>query len=281
MSFINKTMHLAKILFLLAAVHLLAAQTTYTNFFSTRTSPRSFSYRPNYDLGRLNQNYILEITIQMPGYAGSSFSTFPPFYNSQLRVEDRLSGSTLVSCTRQPASSSQVLYRCIIPTTQEYILRFVYPNVPSLSSPTLEYFKLVLSYYDPNDSSNMQTYRSVDIFRDRITRLIYINSNSPSRLYLFTLDQANSAASPTRTMKLYKMASSTSNNFFAAGGNPNLLNSGYLSGSKVVHNISLTLGYYILEVRFDDGFSNVGFTYQSDSYPCPYDTSFDDRFKNF
>ena len=52
-------MHLAKILLLLAAVHLLAAQTTYSNFFSTRTNPRSFSYRPNYDLGRLNQNYVL------------------------------------------------------------------------------------------------------------------------------------------------------------------------------------------------------------------------------
>ena len=80
------------------------------------------------------------------------------------------------------------------------------------------------------------------------------------------------------------MASQKWNNFYSAGANPNLLTGGILSPSQILtHDVTLTeTGFYILLFKFPSVFVNVRYSYQSNNYACPYDTSFyTDRHKNF
>ena len=131
-------------------------------------------------------------------------------------------------------SPDSYIYTCPIPTTQDYVLRFINPGQPNPASPTLEAFNLILTYYDPNGdlspgNSNVQIVKYISVFRDQITKLIYIGA---AGTYRFTLDQVDVLGSASRKIELYKVASQMGSNFFSAGANPNLLTGGTLSPSQ-------------------------------------------------
>ena len=267
-------------------VSLATGQTTYSDSFSTTTNTYTSAYFSIYIKQTLTQGKVMEIKVHFPGYAGISDATFPPIYGTNIRLEDTLTGLTLVPCTMTTNSPDSYIYTCPIPTTQDYVLRFINPGQPNPASPTLETFNLILTYYDPNGdlspgNSNVKILKRIDVFRNQLTKLIYIGAPGT---YRFTLNQVDVLGSASRKIELYKVASQMGNNFFSAGANPNLLTGGTLSPSQLLtHDVALTeIGFYILLFKFPNGFVNVGYSYQSNNYVCPHDTNFYfDRYKIF
>ena len=119
-------------------------------------------------------------------------------------------------------------------------------------------------YYLTLSKNGVQLGKLVGVLRFHTRRLIKLdNSNN--------LVVSWNSTSNNPTFKLYP--STYSNNFFSLG---TPISSSSSSSTSITYS-NLPPGYYTLELLIGSQ-SNVLYTYQSDTYPCPYDPAYDDFF---
>lgn len=285
------------ILFILVALSLLlsAAQAQVSSFTTTFDTVRR--YNPQYTLGYILAGYTLNVNITVPGLGGPNAI---PANNLGFLVETDSFPATSVNCTANCSSSSECTYTCPILKSQSYRMNVTVYNLPAdtagFSPRVLQFYQLSAGTYLTSaggpSSGITSILKTSDAFRDRVARLVYVDSAQTLNFSLYpvypnsptpNLNQAN--------LHLFKVSSITGfNNVYDITDSAEIFTNPLVS-QQSYSNVSLVLqysiknldrGYYVLVASYVP--TNVNFirmTFQTSKYTCPFSKDFPDSNLNF
>lgn len=167
---------LGKFIILAVLLAVLKGQSTYNPTFNTYTR-----YSPYYSLGYILGGNSIQITLNTPETGGLHAL---PMNSITFVLEPESSSVTAPTCTSVCSSTTTCVYNCIIIDSQRYRLNSTKTNTPSDanggSSSVLQYYTITAVSYLTSAGAPTTTspvlLKGVETFRDRITRLIYIDS---------------------------------------------------------------------------------------------------------
>lgn len=140
-------------------------------------------------------------------------------------------------------------------------------------------------------------YKSTEVFRDKVTKLIYIQSKQKLSFSLWPVPN-NGGSANTAIANIYLFSANDvkdSGSTYVMSGTNYFVNPAFFSETtwtpanrKLTYDQSaptstsyLPAGFYVLTVTFVTQQNPVRVTFDSETYTCPFDSTFLDYFKNF
>ena len=281
-----------------------ACLNTYTSTFSTNQfvtvgatiSPRSFQAYPMYPLGQLTAGMTLRFVFDVPNQTSLPLANLTMYMHVGQSTHLRRPTSDFSNslCTGDPSYNGMHCEFTYLVQVTDYHAIEVRDFITVAGSQFVQHFTMYVTYFNSSlpqsvGNTNVQTLLNiVDIFRTRIYRVVYLSSPSTYKVTLhpFTTGQTSKA------VRLFPITYGQPNAWPYTRTNQFTGSALTFDGPSEVATYDtslqtssvLTAGYYLLEVQFDANVHQVAsayFTWQSDSYACPYQPSFNDFYSTF
>jgi len=221
--------------------------------YSFSAAANSTSQQPSYSLGYINQDSTATIILSMPFGGSTSSVTLSIMDSTNTNVVQALSACSGTPCTvNWRATTSGQFYLKAAPASLSYS-RFI-------------------TYYIIATVDNRIALRVTDVLRANIVKIFY---SLQAQTATFTLTPVADTA--TAYISLYSLTSANAQSP-SSGGPVSLTTT--TSGSIASYEATLARGYYAIVVTMVT-VATARVTIQSDSYPCPYASSYSDIYNVF
>lgn len=266
------------------------SQTTYVYNFDTI---RRFA--PSYNLG-----YILSgttIMLNLTTNANTVNFAATPFV---LESDDWLSATSAPTTSIPPTTTTCAATptACVVTfnvgTSGIYRLNITnYLNTPLGNQ--MQLFQMQVSSYlttsggPSNSTATISTLLKLsETFRDRVAKLIYLDSAQQATFTLYPVESADDSAGNDQLL-LYNVSTiSDGGALYTLVATPVTLAKTYATKTQTYSTTSstpLSQGYYVLAVKYapSNGLVQnfIRLTFPSNSYSCPFNNQFPDYYKNF
>lgn len=166
-------------------------------------------YKTQFSLGRINAGYSLQINVTIPGAPQAPISL------SQLTLAvdiDSYTPNPPITCTKSSTCSDiSCTYTCPIVSSDNYRINMTVSGLPSSGTSlpiALQHYQLdagiFLSTSSPATGAVVTSLLKItDVFRDRVTRLIYSKSQQTLAFSLYPIPSQSDQYE--RTLALYKV----------------------------------------------------------------------------